>query len=616
MDTFQHTETVDLPQRPALAPDVHLVGEMPQTGFVDRQWLVQRDGRFLQLSELLYRVAERADGQHTLDEIADAVTHATEWLVTADHVRAILQTKLVPMGLVATMEPGASVRSKDDGVRGALTITARTKVLEPRLIEPVSGVLQFLYMPVVLLPTLAAIVATHVWLYGIHDWTRGIAAVLSTPTLLLVVLAAVFLLSVFHEFGHAAALRYSGGQVRGMGVGFYLIYPAFYTDVTDSYRLGRWARVRTDLGGLYFNLIFALGVVGLYFLTHQEFLLAIVILIDLEIIQQLIPFMRFDGYWAFADLTGITDPLSQIEPFLRSVLSIPGTRLARLKPWVKVAFIIYILLTVPVLALLLLLLVKGLPLLVTGIVYSLVRQLQLFWEAQTGGNAIGAVLSVVQIMFLALPLGGVIFILYSTFYRWLRALWTWAAKNAVRYVPATAVTAGLVALLGYFWGPQFGGAASELVAARTLLIAPAAKPIDGIHCNSMEQAVFHVHAHLTILDAGHEMLIPAGVGIKPAQGCLYWLHTHDATGIIHVEAPKRVQMTLGNFFDIWGKHLSRSQVARASARPGQRMRVYVNGHLYRGNPRAIPLHNHTTIWLELGPPFERPRPFPFKVYGV
>ena len=40
-----------------------------------------------------------------------------------------------------------------------------------------------------------------------------------------------------------------------MGAGLYLVWPAFYTDVTDSYRLDRGGRIRTDLGGLYFNAI-------------------------------------------------------------------------------------------------------------------------------------------------------------------------------------------------------------------------------------------------------------------------------------------------------------------------------------------------------------------------
>ena len=92
-----------------------------------------------------------------------------------------------------------------------------------------------------------------------------------------------------------------------MGAGFYLVYPALYTDTTDAYRLGRWARVRTDLGGFYFHLIFALGLVSLYLVTGWEFLLFVVLLINSNIIYQCMPFVRFDGYWALADLTGIPD---------------------------------------------------------------------------------------------------------------------------------------------------------------------------------------------------------------------------------------------------------------------------------------------------------------------
>ena len=58
-----------------------------------------------------------------------------------------------------------------------------------------------------------------------------------------------------HETGHAAACAYGGGRPGAIGFGVYLLFPAFYTDVTDSYRLSRGGRLRTDLGGLYFNVL-------------------------------------------------------------------------------------------------------------------------------------------------------------------------------------------------------------------------------------------------------------------------------------------------------------------------------------------------------------------------
>ena len=66
----------------------------------------------------------------------------------------------------------------------------------------------------------------------------------------------------FHEFGHAAACRYGGAKPGVIGGGIYLVWPVFFTDVTDSYRLDRRGRLRTDLGGLYFNMLFSLATVG------------------------------------------------------------------------------------------------------------------------------------------------------------------------------------------------------------------------------------------------------------------------------------------------------------------------------------------------------------------
>src|SRR5688500_12225333 len=120
----------------------------------------------------------------------------------------------------------------------------RLRFLGPRVLNPITNVLQWLYAPPLLVPILIAIGIAHWWVYFVHGLSGSLRAALFTPgawpLLVLVMLGA----GVFHELGHAAALRYGGGKVRGIGVGLYIVYPVFYTDVTDSYRLGRWARVR------------------------------------------------------------------------------------------------------------------------------------------------------------------------------------------------------------------------------------------------------------------------------------------------------------------------------------------------------------------------------------
>ncbi|MBV9281329.1 MAG: hypothetical protein JOZ41_14710 [Chloroflexi bacterium] len=138
--------------------------------------------------------------------------------------------------------------------------------------------------------------------------------------------------------------------------------------------------------------------------------------------------------------------------------------------------------------------------------------------------------------------------------------------------------------------------------------------VDGIPCETSEGQVFHIHAHLTLLRGGQSVAVPANVGI-PDGACFYWLHTHDDSGVIHIEAPKTFRPRLGNFFDIWGQPLSRTRAASLQMRNGLRLMVFVNLRPYTGNPRAIPLSSHTDVTVELGPPFEPPERYDFASRG-
>jgi hypothetical protein len=133
--------------------------------------------------------------------------------------------------------------------------------------------------------------------------------------------------------------------------------------------------------------------------------------------------------------------------------------------------------------------------------------------------------------------------------------------------------------------------------------------IAGISCDRMEGQRLHIHQHLVIFDHGKEVPIPANVGQRPASSCLYWLHTHTPDGIIHIEAPRDRTFTLGDFFEVWGQPLSRTEAASARAPKRSALRVWVNGKAYKGNPAAIGLDAHADIVIEAGPPFLKPPSF-------
>lgn len=238
----QPTPTIEnVPERPTLASNVELVGEMQGSGFKDRQWLIQRGDRFIQVTELLYRVAEQMDGEHTIEEIAAGATESTEWIISPDNVRQLIRDKLIPLGLITRVGSSSDVAHSSEhsgGPHSSLSVNLRTQVVGPRLIDPINKVLRFLYAPPILIPTLIAIVFAHGWLYLVHDINQSVNEAFSRPELMLALMTFVVVPSViFHEFGHAAALLYGGGKVRGMGIAIYLTFPVLYTDITDNYRL-------------------------------------------------------------------------------------------------------------------------------------------------------------------------------------------------------------------------------------------------------------------------------------------------------------------------------------------------------------------------------------------
>jgi hypothetical protein len=120
--------------------------------------------------------------------------------------------------------------------------------------------------------------------------------------------------------------------------------------------------------------------------------------------------------------------------------------------------------------------------------------------------------------------------------------------------------------------------------------------INGIVCANSEN--YHVHSHLAIFRNGEMMGIPAAIGLT---GCTYELHTHDWSGILHVEAPAAKRFTLGQFFAVWGQPLSLSNVAGITGLP---VVVFVNDGTsliqFPGDPSEIELISHRSITIQIG----------------
>jgi len=108
-----------------------------------------------------------------------------------------------------------------------------------------------------------------------------------------------------------------------------------------------------------------------------------------------------------------------------------------------------------------------------------------------------------------------------------------------------------------------------------------------------ENLAMHIHSKLRIFVDGVEVRVPANIGIAP-DGKMRVIHTHDETGVIHIESPIYTEFTLGDFMRVWGKRLDDSCFDTYCGT----VRVMVNGAEIQ-DPLSHPFRDGDEITIEV-----------------
>lgn len=438
---------------PRLAEGIELLGEFKNSGYGQPPSLVRRaDGQIIQMSRLLYSVACRINGSRGPAAIAELISDDLGRPMTADQVRYLIAVKLLPLGVV----DGQGTSAAPPKANPLLALRARGTLLPERAANAAGTVLRPLYRWPAVVAVIASVAAVDYWLFAEHGLTAGLGQVLRDPADLLIVFGLSLVSAVFHECGHAAGCRYGGGRPGKIGVGIYLVWPSFFTNVTDSYRLSRGGRLRTDLGGLYFNLIFILVMVGLYEATSAETLLLVVAVTHLEMLQQLLPFVRFDGYFILSDLVGVPDLFARVGPILRSVLSTSGRdpRPAGLRRTVRIVVTGWVLCVIPLLALTIGYLLLHLPQINRALWHTTSLQAHRMVTAVAARHYAVAAIDAVGVALAALSITGSLYVLTGLSRRAGAMGLRWSAGRPVRRLLITIAAAAFVASLAVYWAIQ------------------------------------------------------------------------------------------------------------------------------------------------------------------
>ncbi|MDQ0896041.1 hypothetical protein [Agromyces ramosus] len=447
------TTLIDAPTR---VDGVQLIGDMVGSGYRTAPALVRRDdGQVLQLTPLLYRVLDAADGRRSPAEIAAVVSRALGRSVSAADVDALVNRHLRPLGLLLGADGSAPELKRSDPLLG---LKPRVVVTSPRVTRRLTDPFRFLFRPVVVVPVLVAFLAVVLWVF----FERGLGAsayeAFERPHLLVLVFVVTVISGGLHEFGHAAANRYSGGVPGAMGAGLYLVWPAFYTDVTDSYRLGRMGRIRTDLGGLYFNAVVVVLTFVWWWATGWEALLLLVATQILQMVTQLLPLLRFDGYHVLADVAGVPDLYQRIKPTLAGLLphrwNAPEQRL--LTPRARVLITLWVLVTVPLMAFMLYAMVRAVPRLLGSAGSALGEDAAALAEAAGSGQFLDVAGHGLEALGVVVPVLACVLVLGRVGFRLSRGLVRWGRASTMKRVAAAAMGAVLIAGLAWAWWPGEG----------------------------------------------------------------------------------------------------------------------------------------------------------------
>lgn len=123
--------------------------------------------------------------------------------------------------------------------------------------------------------------------------------------------------------------------------------------------------------------------------------------------------------------------------------------------------------------------------------------------------------------------------------------------------------------------------------------------VQGVQCDPTEGTEFHIHAHLDVIVDGKSVTVPAGIGIKQNE-CLYWLHTHNISGVIHIESPQQMVFTLGQFIQVWDNTPGISPKFEELIHGDKNFKVIVNGFEYKDGYDKIQLSAHDEIVIVSG----------------
>ena len=279
------------------------------------EYILSYKEKYYKIGEFVYQILLEGKKANSLEDLV--ICLGNNAIITVASLKEIIDTKILPV----FKSPETALKEQTGGfwMKRQILSSKNTAVLA----RPISFLFGSLFYPLFLI-----LLFFNVWLYYKTSDSISNSSISQAYEILawFVSYLSLFIIMFVHELGHAASAIKSGIKPRSIGLGFYTIMPAMYTDLTDIWRLSSNKKVKINLSGIFIQLIINILIVSIINLTDEDLVQSIASKIyfvnSLLIILNLVPFLKFDGYWILSDFFGIPNLIPQSDKMLMDAVTI------------------------------------------------------------------------------------------------------------------------------------------------------------------------------------------------------------------------------------------------------------------------------------------------------
>lgn len=261
------------------------------------EYVLSYRDKYFKIENLLYKILLLGKSSDSIHEIHTKLNRPE---LSLDELNKVINTNIIPV----------FEQKQEDTKEKKKNYWLKFEILDAEWTKKLSSPVAFLYGNIFYPLFFTLLIINVIFLSQLNVFSKG-GSLLEIQYLPIYYIGLMLIIFI-HEIGHAAASIKSGVFPRGIGLGFYTIMPVMYADLTDAWKVSKKNKVKMNLGGIYIQLFLNIALfITSHFVDSESFIYNVsynlMFTNTVIMIINLVPFLKFDGYWILSDLLSIPD---------------------------------------------------------------------------------------------------------------------------------------------------------------------------------------------------------------------------------------------------------------------------------------------------------------------